>query len=80
MATWEAFGVYPSNDDAPIEVVWDRLRLRRDRELAESDWTQLPDTPVNAKKWSEYRQKLRDLPANTDDPRLAVWPQQPTSY
>jgi len=78
MSTWEAFGVYPSNDEASDALVWDRLRIRRDRELSESDWTQVADAPVNRAAWAEYRQALRDLPEQTVDPRQAVWPEPPT--
>ena len=37
--------------------------------LKESDWTQLPDSPLSAEKkaeWAAYRQALRDLPINAD--------------
>lgn len=41
------------------------LRRERDRRLAESDWTQLPDAPLSGgqkEAWRVYRQVLRDLP------------------
>jgi hypothetical protein len=40
------------------------LKRRRDRDLAASDWTQLPDALTAAKRklWKEHRQALRDLP------------------
>lgn len=52
------------------------LRSKRNRLLAQTDWTQLPDAPVNKTAWATYRQALRDLPAtvDTDNP---VWPEQP---
>lgn len=40
------------------------LRMWRDRLLAESDWTQMPDSPLTDSKkteWSIYRQSLRDI-------------------
>ena len=40
------------------------LRMWRDRLLAESDWTQMPDSPLTDSKkteWSTYRQSLRDI-------------------
>jgi Phage tail assembly chaperone protein len=39
-------------------------RARRDRALADSDWTQLPDSmpPAQRKAWAAYRQHLRSLP------------------
>lgn len=45
------------------------LRVERDILLKESDWTQLPDSPLSAEKkaeWAAYRQALRDLPLNSD--------------
>lgn len=40
----------------------------RNKRLAASDWTQLPDIPatVNKAAWIVYRQALRDLPATID--------------
>lgn len=52
------------------------LRKRRDQLLAESDWTQVPDAPVDKAAWAVYRQALRDLPQNTD-PANPVWPKKP---
>lgn len=43
----------------------DELRLVRNEKLKESDWTQLIDCPLSkseVKRWSVYRQYLRDLP------------------
>jgi hypothetical protein len=42
---------------------WNQIRQWRDRELAASDWTQLPDAPVDKAAWATYRQALRDLPS-----------------
>jgi len=39
------------------------MRRLRDELLASSDWTQLPDAPVNTEAWATYRQALRDAPA-----------------
>ena len=54
------------------------LRSQRDELLAQSDWTQVADAPVDAAAWATYRQALRDLPANTTDPRNPTWPTKPT--
>lgn len=57
-----------------------QIRGTRNQLLALSDYTQIPDNP-NPKKsdWAEYRQILRDLPANIDtDPRtFNDWPKDP---
>ena len=46
---------------------WRKVRRSRNSLLAESDWTQVADTPLTDStkaEWSTYRQTLRDLPAN----------------
>ena len=48
----------------------------RNKKLLDSDWTQLPDAPVDKEAWAEYRQKLRDLPKTTDTLNV-VWPDRP---
>jgi hypothetical protein len=53
------------------------LRAERNRLLAESDWTQLPDAPVNKEAWAQYRQLLRDLPSLETDFAALVWPLVP---
>ena len=40
------------------------LRMWRNRLLAESDWTQMPDSPLTDSQktqWATYRQSLRDM-------------------
>ena len=57
---------------------WENLRYVRDARLKMSDWTQLPDIPAEIKiSYQKYRQELRDLPANTTDPRKVIWPEHP---
>lgn len=77
MATWQAFGVEPTNDEASDEVVWARLRLHRNTLLSACDYTVLQDAQGDVEAWKAYRQELRDLPDNTTDPRQAVWPTPP---
>lgn len=55
-----------------------RLRQIRNKMLSETDWTQAPDAPVDSQAWATYRQALRDLPDNTEDPRNPAWPTKPT--
>lgn len=65
-----------------MAVAWALLRAERDGRLAETDWTQLPDAPLTVEQvaaWRTYRQQLRDLPANTEDPRNPIWPTRPDS-
>jgi hypothetical protein len=77
VSTWE-WPVPPANDDASMDLLWDRLRYQRDSLLAACDWRMLPDTPQHLRDgWAGYRQALRDLPANTTHPREVVWPTAP---
>lgn len=64
--------------DALTAAQWDSIRAERNRKLANCDWTQLPDAPVDAAAWAEYRQELRDITAQTD-PFAIVWPTAPQS-
>jgi len=54
------------------------LRKERNALLAASDWTVLGDSPTPTAAWKAYRQALRDLPANTEDPWNPVWPTPPS--
>ena len=59
---------------------WANIRNFRNQDLASSDWTILDDSPLeNAKKieWQNYRQKLRDVPKDNDDPDNIDWPVKP---
>ena len=60
-----------------IEAAWVQLRTERSRRLFASDWTQVSDAPVDHQAWAEYRQALRELPYNTEDPRHVIWPTPP---
>lgn len=62
--------------DAMTAAQWDSVRTERNKKLADCDWTQLPDAPVDAAAWATYRQELRDITAQTD-PFAIVWPTAP---
>ena len=50
------------------------IRTQRNQLLAESDWTQLADAPVDKTVWSVYRQSLRDISSQKGFPWDVVWP------
>ena len=58
------------------------IRASRDQRLANSDWTQGPDSPLtDAKKakWVTYRQELRDYPSTASKvSELGAWPTEPS--
>lgn len=55
----------------------ERVRDDRKRRLADCDWTQLADSPVDKAAWATYRQALRDVPAQAGFPWTINWPTQP---
>lgn len=54
------------------------VRDERAKKLAETDWTQLTDAPVNSAAWGTYRQLLRDVPVQNGFPWDIAWPVKPT--
>jgi len=71
-------------DVLPVEQMKE-LRRQRDQLLTETDWVTLKATDDSndglgiqlPQVWMDYRQALRDLPANTVDPANPVWPVKP---
>jgi len=65
------------------EISLNFIRNKRNILLRESDVYSLPDYPHPTEEarqaWLDYRQALRDLPANTEDPSSPTWPQEPTN-
>ena len=62
------------------EEQWAEVRGKRDRLLAECDWTQVVDAPLTYEQktaWQAYRQSLRDLPQSFATPEEVVWPTTP---
>lgn len=66
--------IYP---DATNEQKWEQIKWWRNAQLAASDWTQLPDAPVDKAAWATYRQALRDLPAQGGLADAAEFPVAP---
>ena len=62
------------------EELFAMLRSARDDLLSQSDWTQIPGSPLTEEvrnATATWRQALRDLPANTNDPASPIWPVRP---
>lgn len=53
------------------------IRAERTKRLAECDWTQLTDVPVDAAAWAAYRTALRDITEQEGFPHEVVWPELP---
>lgn len=63
-----------------LEPIKKWLRQKRNRLLAESDWTQLSDSPLDEdtrSAWATYRQDLRDLTDNIDENGEVTFPTAP---
>ena len=71
------FTFNPIFPDATNEQKWEQIRLWRNAQLAQTDWTQLPDAPVDKAAWATYRQALRDLPAQGGLADEAEFPNAP---
>ena len=75
-------------DAETLSVALERLRRDRNKLLTTCDYTQLPDAPITDQQkadYAAYRQELRDLPENIEDPKLLVldfnhpsWPVAPS--
>jgi hypothetical protein len=74
---WQDGGwVYVPPSDADLLA---SIRTKRDPLLAETDWTQMPDSPLSAEDkaaWAAYRQTLRDI-TEAEDLSAVVWPDPP---
>jgi len=60
-----------------LDIQADEVRTQRDALLSQSDWTQVPDAPVNQTAWADYRQALRDVPQQAGFPTEITWPVKP---
>lgn len=59
----------PATANAAVQA-----RAKRDALLRDSDWTQLPDAPVDRAAWAAYRQALREVPLQPGFPASVTWP------
>lgn len=63
-----------------ISDEWEKVRIKRDKLLAETDYYLMPDYPateVFKANMKNYRQSLRDIPATFTSPFMVVWPVKP---
>lgn len=91
--TWESIQLPEGYEKPPKEVFeaklqelidaqpWKELRADRNKRIAQTDYLFTSDYPHATEEvkqaWLDYRQSLRDLPANTTDPENPVWPAAP---
>ncbi len=70
----EQEAAYKSQKDAEQAAA---VRADRKNRLAECDWTQVADAPVDKAVWATYRQALRDITKQAGFPWQVSWPDQP---
>ena len=75
--TWSVVDMNAEEKISEDERKANEIRAERDWRLTTSDWTQLPDAPVDQAAWATYRQALRDIPAQAGFPWDITWPAQP---
>lgn len=57
-------------------LILESIRRRRNTLLKDSDWTQLPDSPLTEQQklaWQQYRQQLRDITETIDTSQMNHW-------
>jgi hypothetical protein len=76
---WQPFVDPAVREQERLEQTSRGVRDQRNNLLAESDWTQVADAPVDQAAWATYRQELRDLTQHLNWPDLedADWPTKP---
>ena len=54
------------------------IRTKRNKLLAETDWTQMPDVSTELQEeYKTYRQELRDITKQEEFPYSVIFPQKP---
>jgi hypothetical protein len=74
---WEVRDKTPEELEAETQAKAAEVRQQRDDLLAQSDWTQVLDAPVDQVAWADYRQALRDVPQQEGFPWNVIWPDTP---
>ena len=70
----QGIAIAPYVEPAPTA---EEVRAQRDKLLADTDWTQVADAPVDQAAWATYRQALRDIPQQAGFPENVTWPEEP---
>ena len=83
LAKREAYnGEYTIETIEDVSMTAEEARAERDKLLAETDWTQVLDAPIDAETreaYRAYRQALRDIPEQEGFPDTITWPELPAT-
>lgn len=79
---WNAQQETPLDLESTIEIVptWEEIRADRDRLLSLCDWTQVSDAVLTDDEkiaWATYRQALRNIPQDFENPDDVIFPEVP---
>lgn len=66
-----------SQEELENIVYSEKVRIKRNKLLAQSDWTQVADAPVDQAAWATYRQALRDITEQDGFPISVDFPAEP---
>jgi hypothetical protein len=74
---WAVQALSQAEQDAQNTAQAKSVRQQRNTKLAECDWTQVADAPVDKAVWATYRQALRDITGQAGFPWTMTWPETP---
>lgn len=75
-------GEYTIETIEDVSMTAEEARAERDKLLAETDWTQVLDAPIDAETreaYRAYRQALRGIPEQEGFPDTITWPELPAT-
>lgn len=74
---WSVINLTAKEIAEKVEEKAEDIRMKRNLLLADCDWTQVEDAPVDKASWAVYRQALRDITDQAEFPQNVVWPTKP---
>ena len=77
---WDVVALTPEQQQQITDNKAGSIRADRNKRLADCDWSQLPDSPLDADTkaaWATYRGELRAVPEQAGFPWDVQWPSQP---
>ena len=80
VTTWQVTSVDADEIAERLADESENVREDRNQRLADSDWTQLADSPLSSADktaWASYRQQLRDVTTQSGFPWNVTWPSTP---
>lgn len=77
LQAWGIVAASKKEVDARVSEQISKVKSKRNFLLQESDWTQLPDSPVDKELWAAYRKNLREIELQVFYPWEVEWPTPP---